>query len=356
MVDQLYNAIRIPSENDPQKPEFPPKPFYQPRFPASNCYPINIPGFSNIWLKDESTNPTGTHKDRMAWEVVIKYKEFLKRETFKKVILQSGEVPRLSIISSGSAAIAIQNFLSKFFLPDLKVLIDHNTQPFILDALKKAGCEVYPYNLSQRLLQPDDVKRLTNNINGLDITYREIIDYNHKTYYDWLSYEILDHAPDFCFVPFGTGDLFQNILNISHDETIKMQMEHGQKDPRLSNVEVAHFAKCHFMAATTSNPKSKLTKLYSAFLPSLPAHKHKISRLKETAMCGQYTGIYNVSDYFTDKAIDIAQSLGLSFEPSGIAGLALLFQLQAEGNLPIAANAKILIVNTGKTKYNIQSS
>ena len=70
-------------------------------------------------------------------------------------------------------------------------------------------------------------------------------------------------------------------------------------------------------------------------------------------MCGLYSGIYEVSDYYVDKAIDVANSLKINFEPSGVAGLALLFQLQAERKIPISPTAKIVIVNTGKTKYQL---
>ncbi len=33
-IEGLY----VPSLNDPQKPEFPPRPFYEPKFPASNTF------------------------------------------------------------------------------------------------------------------------------------------------------------------------------------------------------------------------------------------------------------------------------------------------------------------------------
>ncbi len=352
-IEQLYHAIVIPSENDPQRPEFPPQPFYQPKYPASDCYPIDIQGFSNVWLKDESSNPTGTHKDRMAWELVIKYKELLKQERIKKMVNKAGEVPRLSIISAGSAAIAIQNFLRKFHLPDLKVLLDEKTEASIQKALQKAGCEVYTYDLSRQLLKPEDIKALTHNKHGLDITYREIMDYDHKTYYDWLSYEILNHQPDFCLLPFGTGDLFQNVLNINYDEVLKYRWGKQSHDPRLQHNNIKGLQNCHFMGATTRNPQSKLNKLYSAFLPSLPDHHQKLNKYQEEGMCGQYSGIYEVSEYYTDKAIDVANSLKINFEPSGVAGLALLFQLQAERTIPIPSTAKIVIVNTGKTKYQL---
>jgi hypothetical protein len=65
----ILSRINVPSESDPSKPEFPPD---NPSFPATLTFKINVPGFENVWLKDESVNKfSGTHKDRLAWEVVI---------------------------------------------------------------------------------------------------------------------------------------------------------------------------------------------------------------------------------------------------------------------------------------------
>ncbi len=71
---RILSSIKIGSENNPTKPEFPP---HKPRFPATPIYRIHVPGFTNVWLKDESVNPTGTHKDRLAWEIVVTYKHIL---------------------------------------------------------------------------------------------------------------------------------------------------------------------------------------------------------------------------------------------------------------------------------------
>src|SRR3989338_11239924 len=99
--ERILKSINIASENDPSKPEFPPE---NPRFPATPTYKIRVPGFSNVWLKDEGLNPTGTHKDRMAWEIIVTYSDFLLAKKRGQV---SGHLPAMSIISSGSAAIAI---------------------------------------------------------------------------------------------------------------------------------------------------------------------------------------------------------------------------------------------------------
>lgn len=63
--EQTLKQIIVASENNPLKPEFPDD---NPKFPATPTYKIAVPGFSDVWIKDKSFNPTGTHKDRMAWE------------------------------------------------------------------------------------------------------------------------------------------------------------------------------------------------------------------------------------------------------------------------------------------------
>ena len=58
--EQIYKSIHVASHNDPLKPEFPAD---NPKFPATPTFEFNVPGMRNVWIKDESINPTGTHKD-----------------------------------------------------------------------------------------------------------------------------------------------------------------------------------------------------------------------------------------------------------------------------------------------------
>jgi len=338
-LEKTYKGIKIPSLNDPNKPEFPPMPFYQPRFPASETYKIKVPGFSNVWLKDESTNPTGTHKDRLAWEVVIKYKSLIKGLKYTDYL------PQMSIISSGSAAIAIQHFLNLFEIPvKLKVLVDKNLNPVIKQTINDIGCELYETDLSKKLLTSDEIKGLTENEKGFDITYRETLDPNQDNYYDWMSYEILMQNPEYCFIPFGTGDLFINVLNIVKVEYFNSFIP--KHDPRFfGNMDV--LKNTHFFGASSDQPNTVLDKLYSNFLPSIDSFKKYINTLKNEYSCvGSRTGFYYVKESFVKQALDIAVGQRIKFEPSGMAGLALLLQMKE--NIP--KNAKILIVNTGKTK------
>ncbi len=332
--EQILKSIVVASENDPNKPEFPAD---NPKFPATPTSKIKVPGFSNVWLKDESYNPTGTHKDRMAWEIVVTYRDFLlakKRDQVKTLL------PAMSIISSGSAAIAIQTQLKKYGLPNLRVLVDADINQEILQSMKKMGCDLFETDLGKKPFHWKEILTLTHNLEGFDITSSEALDPTTR-FYDWLSYEIINNSPDYCFVPFGTGNLFENILNIN-----KKEVSTQNHDPRFrGNLEVLR--RCNFLGATTNNPKSKADKLYSPHLPFVHYDEQWIRLYRYAGFCGPDSNVYLIKEQFLDQAIKIAEINSLNCEPSGIAGLALLLQMKNK----IPKDKKILIVSTGKTKY-----
>ena len=332
--EKLLKSIFVASENNPKKPEFPPD---NPKFPATPTYRIKVRDFSNVWLKDESINPTGTHKDRMAWEIAVTYRDFLLAKKCSQI---KGPLPQMSIISSGSAAIAIQTQLKKYQLPNLKVLVDVNfIEPNILKTLKKIGCEIYETDLSKKPYSWREILTLTHNPEGFDITSNEALDPTTR-FYDWMSYETINNNPDYVFIPFGTGNLYENILN-----TNKKEVSTENHDPRFKgNVEILR--RCNFMGATTNNPNSKADKLYSPHLPFVHYDEQWIRLYRYAGFCGPESNVYLIKENFLDETIKIASSQKISCEASGIAGLALM--LQMKDRLP--KNKKMLIVNTGKTK------
>jgi hypothetical protein len=330
--ERILQSIVVASDNDPERPEFPPQ---KPKFPATPTFEINVPGFSDVWLKDESVNPTGTHKDRMAWEIIVTYRDFLlakKRGRFK------GGLPQMSIISSGSAAIAIQNMLRKYKLPNLKVLVDFNIDAIMLRTMKRLKCEIFETDLAKKPFSPKEILTRTHNPNGLDITSDETLDPTTR-FYDWMSYEIINSSPDYCFIPFGTGQLFENILNIN-----KEAVSAEKQDPRFRG-DVERLRHCSFIGATTNNPKSKADKLYSPHLPFVHYDEQWIRLYKSAGFCGKESNVFIVREEYIDKALKIATSQGISCEASGIAGLALMLQMKSK----LPKNKKMLIVNTGKT-------
>lgn len=331
---RILRSIVVASENNPAKPEFPAD---DPKFPATPTYRITVPGFSHVWLKDESYNPTGTHKDRMAWEVIVTYRDFLLA---KKRGQLKGPLPQMSIISSGSAAVAIQTALQKYHLPSLKVLADFGMSPHIMEAMKMVGCEVYQADLGLKAFSWNEILALTHNERGFDITSTQALD-PYTRFYDWLSYEIINTSPDYCFVPFGTGNLYENILYIN-----KLETSRGKHDPRFHG-HVEALRHCNFMGATSNNPKTKAEKLYSPHLPFVHYDEQSIRMYRYAGYIGSQSTIHIVSEESLETAMGIAQGQGIKCEYSGIAGLALLWQIRRR----IPKTAKILIVNTGQAKY-----
>jgi len=333
--EKILKSVYVASENDPNNPEFP---CDDPKFPATPTYKIEVPGFKEVWLKDESHNPTGTHKDRMAWEMVVTYRDILLAKQRGQL---KGSLPHLSIISFGSAAVAIQTALKKYNLPNLKVLVDRKfIDKEALSAIEKIGCETFETDLSRKALNWKEILLLTNNEGGFDITSNEALDPTTR-FYDWLSYEIVNSSPDYCFIPFGTGNLFENVLNVNkHEVSTKLH------DPRFFG-DVAKLRRCNFMGATSNNPQTKASKLYSPHLPFVHYDEQWIQLYRHAGYCGSKSNVYVIRENYLEKALKIAEKNKVNCEPSGIAGLALMLQMQS--TLP--KNKKMLVVNTGKTKY-----
>lgn len=333
--ESILKSIRIRSDNDPNRPEFPPG---NPKFPATPTYKIKVPGFKNVWLKDDSVNPTGTHKDRLAWEVVIHYKKFLEA---KKLGLVNGPLPRFSIISSGNAAIALAEAFKKYGLPKVKVLVDINMPKQILNYLKRGYCEIYQTDLSRKPLSAEEVLAMTNNQNGFDITSNEALDPN-IIFYDWMSYEIINNEADYVFIPFGSGSLYENVCNVIRREVLKV----SGHDPRLM-ARVKKLRIMNILGATVNLSTSKAYMLYSQHLPFVHYNEQWVKFYKKFSFIGKDSGVHVISERSLGKAYKLARLQGVNCEHSGIAGLALL--LEKKDKIP--KNKKILIVNTGKGKW-----
>lgn len=331
--EQILKSIIVASENDPNRPEFPPE---NPKFPATPTYKIEVEGFLDVWLKDESKNPTGTHKDRMAWEIVVTYRDILLTNKYRQ---QKVKLPQMSIISSGSAAFAIQTQFAKYNLPNLRVLIDNNTSREIIKKLKIIGCKIYKTDLSKKPFNSREIINFTKNPNGFDITSSEALDPTTR-FYDWLSYEVINSSPDYCFIPFGTGNLYENILNIN-----KKEVTTKNHDPRFSG-NIQKLKNCNFIGVTTNDPNSRADKLYSPHLPFVHYDEQWIKMYRYAGYCGEKSGVHILKEKYLDEALQLAEKQNINCEPSGIAGLALMIQMKQK----LPRDKKILIINTGKSK------
>lgn len=332
----ILNQIpRARSDHDPNKPEFPAD---KPNFPATPTYQIHVPGFKNIWLKDESYNESGTHKDRMAWELVCQYRHYLE---MKKRGLVHGPLPHFSMISSGNAALAVSNAFKKYQLPKLKLLVDIHSKPHIVEFLKENHCEVYFTDLSIKKLDFKDILRLTHNLNGFDVTSNDGLD-RTTIFYDWLSFEIINNDPTYILCPFGTGELYENICNVLKREAQKVK----SYDPRLS-ISPKRLGQINIIGATSNRSDTIADKLYAPHLPFTHFNEQWLGFYRNLGYIGQQSGVFVVQEKFIQQAYELLTNLGIRCEPSGAAGLAYL--LQHPQRLP--KKGKIVVVNTGRGLY-----
>lgn len=329
-LKHISEGISENSYNDPKNPEYPP---FSPKFPATPHHIIKLFG-RTIFLKDESYNPTGTHKDRMAWEVVLHYKKILSSKISTNDI---SSLPSPSLISTGSAAIAVQHQLRLYGLPNLKVLMDKRTPLVVIKRLQSIGCEIYQHDLQPKELNSADVKRITENPEGFDITNRDWLDPNKRTYYDWLSYEIFNLEVDYIFVPVGTGELYENILSILRDEILC-----NTNDTRLKKGS-ASLQDITILGATSYDRKTCMDKLFAYHRPTLKPIRELIKRCINDKICSDKSDICSVKEESVHLALSAAGVYNIATEASGIAGLALF--LEERKNIP--KDKRVCVVNTG---------
>ncbi len=283
-----------------------------------SVYSIAIPDFPSVLIKDESGNPTGTHKDWLGSAIVAHYLELSAVRRTR---------PRLSMLSAGSAALAVQMQLLRNELPPLKTLVGMHISPDAIGLLQMAGCEIFSVDLDEKEFSSEEILRLTHNRDGYDVTALTDLSPMRECY-DALVYEILSHAPDYCFIPFGSGHLYR---------------------ATLSKLKMMGCSGCHLMGVTTSNPASKAAeKLYAAFRPFTTCIEREVEAYKDRKLCGAESNVYEIEETALDEAIAIADALEIRCEASSIAGLALLLQMRQK----IPLDAKILVVNTGKAIWN----
>jgi hypothetical protein len=217
--------------------------------------------------------------------------------------------------------------------------------------LKNLYADVYLFDLSKAVLTADDIKTLTNNTHGIDITSVVVIE-PHAVFYDWHVHEAFNEEPDEIYVPYGSGRLMENYLTWQQ-RTVRNELQ-GARDQRLR----ASAAKVATMDVLGAEPEAldsiadKLTKPCNPFALLKAGQKDAsdsdVSALKRFAFSGKNTGVYPVPEAYIKKAYDILSQF-LRTEPSGSAGLALYLQRFDQG----LANPerKVLVVNTGRGLY-----
>ncbi len=341
-VVEKWADIPVYSENDPLNPEW----------KATPCFPIDLSsnGYGIVYIKNESdarSNPTKTIKDRMAWELTTLFRDYarglyLKR---KEGILNGNlgrlVVPRFSVVTAGNVGKSIAKMYERFGLPPVKMLVDSSISKERLDLLKELHADVYVANLNDRELSTDDIKELTNNKNGIDITSVRVFEPN-AIFYDWHVHEVFNEHPNQVYIPYGSGRLFENYLTWQ-ERTVRNNVM-NRTDPRL-RTSAGKVADIDILGAEPESIDSVADKLVKYSNPFAIFSKNDIAALNTLSFSGNETGTYKISEDRIIEAYEILRKY-CDTEPSAAAGLALYLKRFDESR--IHPRDKILIVNTGK--------
>lgn len=337
LVDLWADGIPSFSENDLNNPEWTPTPV--------KLLDLTSEGYGAVHIKDESSslsNPTQTIKDRPAWELTALFRDwakslFLKRkEGSLNGNIGSLIVPRSTYVTAGNVGRALSNVFKRYNLPPIKLLVDVSIPKERLEILKQLYVDIYMTDLSKKELNAEEIKRLTNNESGIDITSVMIIE-PQTIFYDWHVHEVFNEAPDEIYIPYGSGRLMENFLN--------WQIRNARnRDPRLK-ISTSRLINISILGAEPEQKRSIADKLTKDYNPFVLFDDNDISALKTLAFTGEHTGVYQGSEERIRQAYELL-SRYYETEPSASIGLALYMQRFDEGK--IDSRHKIVIVNTGK--------
>jgi threonine dehydratase len=181
---------------------------------------------------------------------------------------------------------------------------------------------------------------LTDNLEGFDITSNGAFDPDIR-FYDWMAYEILNENPEYVLVPYGTGQLYENVLNIA-----KHILTSPQPDPVYTGKKET-ISKCHFIGATSNNFNTLAVKLYAPFRPFAQSSPEWVRLFIQQGYCGNKSRIVEISEEFVKEGKRIMGELGIPAEYSGASAMGLLYQIRDQ----IPKDAKVLVVNTGNARF-----
>ena len=347
----------IPEPNEAEVPEWTP----------TKAKPVDLrgEGYGQVWVKDESdpeSNPTGTIKDRPAWELATLYREFARTLYMgirtgeyrvydgvvheKKYLSRKWEsvvVPIISVITSGNEGRALARCFEQYKLPPPKLILGADTDKTIVDALKELRTDLYMVDLSRVDLKPEDILRYTNNTaNGIDLTSNTTFE-PQAIFYDWHVHEAFGEEPDMVFLPFGSGRLMENYLYWIM-RTVE-NAKKGVRDPRLT-VEPNAIGKIQVLGTEPEQLDSIADKLPAKFKPFLIFKDTSIDAAVKMKKVAEGTGKYRISEERIKEAHALLLANGFQAEPSAAAGLALYLEHFRLGL--IDQGKKILVINTGR--------
>jgi threonine synthase len=158
-------------------------------------------GYPNLWIKDESVNPTGTFKDRKSLWIINKAKR--------------AGIRQLCLITSGNAGLSLSSLADQGM--SVYCLVDGRVKASIKQKLKQVAKEVIEIDLRKKIYSSKDLFDFAGlkQAEGWDVTNGY-----HQAYRDIIK-EIKQLAPDVVICPVGSGESFTGL----YEGLIKYQVK-----------------------------------------------------------------------------------------------------------------------------------
>src|SRR5215207_617919 len=306
-------------------------------------------GLQNLWLKDESRNPTASFKDRASAIVVAR-----AREIGADVVVTASTGNAGAALAGMSAAVgqkavifapksAPEAKLAQLLVFGAKVILVDGTYDDAFDLTVNAAHEFgwYCRNTGYNPFTAEGKKTAAFEI-------WEWWEGTHEMWHKKVGADV-DHAPLTVFVSVGDGNIISGIHKGFKD---LYQLGWLPRIPRLIGVQAEGSAAISnaFHADTETITPVSATTLADSISVDLPRDGVRAVRAaKETG--GTYV---NVSDDEILKAIAQLGTAGVFAEPAGAAAYAGL--LKAAGSGLVGSEDPILVLNTGSGLKDVRAA
>jgi threonine synthase len=306
-------------------------------------------GLQNLWLKDESRNPTASFKDRASAIVVARAKEINAAVVVTASTGNAGAALAGMSAAVGQKAIifapksAPPAKVAQLLVFGAKVLLVDGTYDDAFDLTVKAA-EEFGWYCRNTGYNPFTAE-------GKKTAALEIWDWwghTHKKWHEKVGADV-DHAPLTVFVSVGDGNIISGIHKGFKD---LFQLGWLPRMPRIIGVQAAGSAAISnsFHADTETITPVSATTLADSISVDLPRDGVRAVRAaKETG--GTYV---NVADDDILEAIAELGTVGVFAEPAGATAYAGL--VKAIGSGVVGTEDPILVLNTGSGLKDVRAA
>ncbi|MBS3089140.1 PLP-dependent lyase/thiolase [Candidatus Pacearchaeota archaeon] len=311
-------------------------------------------GVSNLFMKDETKNPTHTFKDRLAYEMIRPTIEAINNnQNFDKITFGS--------ISYGNTASSMGHYCKKLnqlykkeivnavaFVPPEIVYkpFGPNTEGITVAAkevLRKISenCEIIEIDLKAQIYREKDLEKIAKKNHKVLDKFVDITEgLNRPAYVNIIieAIEQLKKIPDYVIVPFGAGILCNEIIDYIEDNKLITKV----------------------IPVSSGNPETIAIMLYGPIWVDTESLLKKGSgwtKHDKTDRKGRIRKpylVYHVDDDEIINAMKVLKQNSITAEASGARGFAILHRLNKIDSGFDSKKHSVLVINTGNGLLNFK--